>query len=133
MIMRKLAAGILFFFAAAPWGALADPGTTARAGTLARPAGSQVIPEKFLRRWDPVTFFFDADTGPAKGGPEDRPERWVTLSPEHAGAFNWLNARTLQFRPAEPWPALSRFTFRLRQKSYSLLTLMAERRIRDPT
>src|SRR5207244_4343203 len=77
-----------------------------------RPAaatGMVVVPDHFLRRWDPVTVFFAQDVGPAKGGPEDHPERLVTLSPSHPGAFTWLDARTLQFRPAEPWPPLARF------------------------
>lgn len=94
------------------------------AGTLVQPAGAAVIPDKFLRRWDPVTFFFDTAAGPAKSGPEHQPERFVTLLPAHPGVYTWLDARTLQFRPAEPWPALSRFTFRFKQKSYSLITLM---------
>ena len=31
------------------------------------------------------------------------------IEPAQPGGFRWLDARTLQFRPAEPWPALSRF------------------------
>lgn len=94
------------------------------AGTLVRPAGVSVIPDKFLRRWDPVTFFFDTATGPAQGGPENHPERFVSMTPAHPGAYTWLDARTLQLRPVEPWPALSRFNFSIKQKTYSLITLM---------
>lgn len=94
------------------------------AGTLAQPAGVSVIPDKFLRRWDPATFFFDAPSGPAQGGPEHHPERFVVMTPAHPGAYTWLDARTLQFRPAEPWPALSRFNFRIKQKTHSVITLM---------
>jgi uncharacterized protein YfaS (alpha-2-macroglobulin family) len=67
-----------------------------------------VVPDRYLRRWDPVTVFFAQPTGPA-GKPEDRPERFVRLTPAHPGAWSWLDARTLQFRPAEPWPPLQRF------------------------
>ncbi|HET6719937.1 MAG TPA: hypothetical protein VFH22_09835, partial [Rhodocyclaceae bacterium] len=91
---------------------------------VVRRAGVPMIPERFLRRWDAVTFFFDQATGPAKGAAEDHPERFVTLSPAHPGAYTWLDARTLQFRPAEPWPALSRFSFRVGTKNHSLVTLM---------
>jgi alpha-2-macroglobulin len=84
-----------------------------------------VIPDRFLRRWDPVTVFFPSDVGPAKGGPEDRPERFATLAPAHPGAFRWLDARTLQFRPAEPWPSLARFTWTVGGKPFVLTTLMA--------
>ena len=71
--------------------------------------GPRVVPDRLLRRWDPVTVFFAEGVGPATGGPEDRAERFVTIEPVQPGAFRWLDARTLQFRPAEPWPALSRF------------------------
>ncbi len=52
---------------------------TAGAGPAARADGAHVVPDRFLRRWDPVTVLFDADTGPAAGGPEDDPGRLVTL------------------------------------------------------
>ena len=71
--------------------------------------GVRVVPDRMLRRWDPVTVFFSADTGPKAGGPEDNAGRFVTIDPAQPGAYRWLDARTLQFRPAEPWPALSRF------------------------
>ena len=87
-------------------------GGAARAADLpaapARPAAAAdaivVVPEQFLRRWDPITIFFPDARGPAAGGAEDRPERFVALSPAPAGAFTWLDARTLQFAPADPWP-----------------------------
>jgi uncharacterized protein YfaS (alpha-2-macroglobulin family) len=96
----------------------------AEAPPVAGAAANSVTPDKFLRRWDPVTFFFDAPAGPASAGPEHHPERLVGMRPLHPGVYNWLNPRTLQFRPAEPWPALSRFNFTIRQKSVSVITLM---------
>src|SRR5712691_10493461 len=86
--------------------------------------GTVIVPDRFLRRWDPVTVFLASDQGPAGGGPEDHPERFVTLSPPHPGAFAWLDARTLQFRPAEPWPPLSRFVWKAGPKTATLATLM---------
>jgi uncharacterized protein YfaS (alpha-2-macroglobulin family) len=83
-----------------------------------------VIPDHFLRRWDPVTVFFGHDVGPSGGGPEDHPERVVTLAPAHPGAFRWVDAHTLQFRPAEPWPSLARFTFTAEGRGLTLTTLM---------
>ena len=47
------------------------------AGSVKQPRGSFIIPDKFLRRWDSVTLFFDESKGPAAGGPEDMPERWA--------------------------------------------------------
>ena len=95
--------------------------------TIQRPSqtqGTVLVPDRFLRRWDPVTVFFDHDVGPASGGPEDHPQRLVSLTPDHPGAFTWIDARTLQFRPAEPWPPLARFTWRVGDYEASLSTLM---------
>ena len=66
-----------------------------------------------LGRWDPVTILFDTPRGPADGGPEDRPERIVTVDPPKPGAWTWLGPNTLQFRPAEPWEPLRREVFTL--------------------
>jgi uncharacterized protein YfaS (alpha-2-macroglobulin family) len=93
-----------------------------------RPAGvsgTVIVPDRFLRRWDPVTIFFDRDLGPAKGGPEDQPGKLVTMTPAQPGAFEWLDARTLQFRPADPWPSLTRFTWRVEGHETTMATLMA--------
>ncbi|BAE51770.1 alpha-2-macroglobulin [Paramagnetospirillum magneticum] len=93
--------------------------------TVRRPGNAQVVPEHFLRSWDPVTVFFDADTGPAKGGAEDHPERVVTLDPPHPGAFAWKDARTLQFRPAVAWPPMGRFAWTVQGRTQDLVTLMS--------
>ena len=98
-------------------------GPPAKAASAA-PA-TTVIPERFLRRWDPLTVFFARDAGPATPGPEDHPERVVSLSPPQPGAWRWLDAHTLQFRPSEPWPSLARFTVKADEKTVSLATLMA--------
>ena len=107
-------AAILLAAAPSPSPAASGPATAAAAGgsaaldRLQRADGVQVVPERFLRRWDPVTVFLDKDTGPAAGGPEDQPEKYVTLAPAPAGAWQWLGPRVLQFRPAEPWQPLRR-------------------------
>ncbi|MCU0240934.1 MAG: MG2 domain-containing protein [Vicinamibacteria bacterium] len=88
-------------------------------------SGTVIIPDHFLRRWDPVTIFFMRDIGPAKGGPEDHPERALSLTPYHPGAFTWLDARTLQFRPAEPWPALTHFSVQADEARLTLATLLS--------
>ncbi|MBI3776433.1 MAG: alpha-2-macroglobulin [Gammaproteobacteria bacterium] len=85
---------------------------------------ARVIPDQFLRRWDAVTIFFEQDLGPAGGGAEDHAGRWVQFSPAHPGAYTWLNARTLQFRPAEPWPPLTQFAWRVGERTTTLPTLM---------
>jgi uncharacterized protein YfaS (alpha-2-macroglobulin family) len=99
-------------------------GADSAAEIVKPPAGAIIVPERFLRRWDPVTIFFDHAAGPAKGGPENAPEKYVSVTPAHPGAFTWLNARTLQFRPAEPWPALTRFSWKIGDRIVALASLM---------
>lgn len=89
-----------------------------------RPEHSIIVPDQFLRRWDPVTLFFNKNTGSAANTAEDHPQRYVSMSPDHPGAYTWLDRRTLQFRPAEPWPPLTRFNWRIGKETVSLTTLM---------
>ncbi len=70
----------------------------------------KLSPERFLHLWDPITVFFAEDRGPASPGVEVAGEHLLSVNPPHPGAFLWVNARTLQFRPAEPWRAFARYT-----------------------
>ncbi len=106
-------------------------------GTLSAPRNSQIIPTTFLRRWDPVTIFFDKDIGPDTSQAEDNSQRFVTITPLHPGAYTWINRRTLQFRPAVPWPPLTHFDWRIvrgasKQREYRLYTLMSAPRTTVP-
>ena len=92
---------------------------------LQRADGAKLVPDRFLRRWDPVTVLFDSDTGPAAGGPEDAPDRLVTLTPPKPGAWTWLGPRTLQFRPTEPWEPLRRQLVRLGSTDITLVPLLS--------
>ncbi len=107
--------------------AVADP--AAFRAALSRPSGAGggtvLVPDQFLRRWDPVTVFFPADMGPDGGGPEDAPDEHAQFAPDHPGAWTWLDERTLQFRPAEPWPALARFAWKAGGERTELATLMS--------
>jgi uncharacterized protein YfaS (alpha-2-macroglobulin family) len=90
----------------------------------ARAESPSLLPESFLRRWDPVTFFFPQPVG-KKSGPEDSPEKFAKISPAHPGAFSWIDEKTLVFKPVEPWPALARFEFTVRGKTFRRSTLMS--------
>ncbi|MFT4623959.1 MAG: hypothetical protein ACI8PZ_002615, partial [Myxococcota bacterium] len=94
---------------------------------LQRPsaAGTVIVPDRYLRSWDPLTVFFGGARGPDGGGPEDNPGRLIGLQPDQPGAWTWLDDHTLQFRPAEPWPALSVVTAKVDGASTDLFTLMA--------
>ncbi len=88
--------------------------------------GTVVVPDRFLRSFDPITVFYPAAKGPKDGGAETDPEEWVTLDPAWPGAWTWLDARTLQFRPAEPYPPLEVFAVDVKGASrpVTLATLM---------
>jgi len=100
----------------------------APAPVLRRPLAAQrelvVVPDGQLRRWDPLTLFFPRATGPAAGGPEDDPARYVRLTPAHPGAWTWLDAATLQFAPADPWPPLERLALTAGGRTFRLTTLL---------
>ncbi|MFT7519281.1 MAG: hypothetical protein ACI9MC_001421, partial [Kiritimatiellia bacterium] len=92
-----------------------------------RPAsqpGTVVVPDRFLRSWDPVTIFFATSKGPSAGGPEDHPERFGRSLPDHPGAWTWIDSKTLQFRPAEPWPPLKTWRWQLGGRDAVMSTLM---------
>jgi uncharacterized protein YfaS (alpha-2-macroglobulin family) len=119
--MRRLLAALVAA-AALVWPAAAQvPPVLDR---LQRADGSHVVPDRFLRRWDPVTILFDTARGPAGGGPEDAPGTFVTLSPPKPGAWTWLGPKTLQFRPAEPWEPLRRETVTLDGAATTLIPLL---------
>lgn len=112
---------IAIYALVAGWGAVLG------AAPAAGDAG--VVPDDFLRRWDPLTIFFDADRGPSDAAfgavAETDPDALVRIEPAHPGAWTWLDRRTLQFRPADPWPALQRFRVEVEGgKSVRLATLM---------
>lgn len=91
-----------------------------------RPAASKndILPERFLRGYDPVTVYFADAPGPGRAAADD-PSRFARMRPAWPGAWTWLDKKTLQFRPAEPWPALSRFEVEAEGAARVLSTMMA--------
>jgi hypothetical protein len=108
--MKRALLALALAFAACGSAALAEA-LPPQLDKLQRADGARIVPETFLRSWDPVTIFFAQDAGPTQGGPEDHPEKFVTLSPAVPGAWQWLGPRALQFRPAEAWKPLQRVRF----------------------
>jgi len=109
---------------AKPQASVAAPAPEFPTDKLARADGARVVPDRFLRAWDPVTIFFDSDAGPAAGGPEDKPDRVVTMTPKTAGEWRWIGARALQFRPADPWKALQRIELKTKDARAKLVALL---------
>ena len=124
-ILALLAAASLALLAPAP---RAEPQARAVAPAgfdqAQRADGARVVPEKFLRDWDPITVFFDSDAGPKNGGPADAHEKFANLSPEPAGEWRWLGPRALQFRPAEPWTPLARVVVKSGSSETRLVALL---------
>jgi uncharacterized protein YfaS (alpha-2-macroglobulin family) len=91
-----------------------------------RPAGpgTSVLPETFLRGFDPITVYFPGDQV-AEGANADDGAKRLKLAPEWPGAYVWVDRRTLQFRPAEPWPALARFAVEAGGARKVLTTMMS--------
>jgi alpha-2-macroglobulin len=111
----------------------AEPVASAGFDRLQRTDGAKVVPEKFLRSWDPITIFFDSDNGSKAGGAEDAPSKFATLTPEPAGEWRWLGPRALQFRPAEPWKPLQRVSIKARGAETRLVTLLPAPKSTSPT
>ena len=109
--------------AAVPAGAqLPPPGTVARpAAAATRPV---VVPDRFLRRWDPITVFFPGPVGGPAGAPEARPGRYVRIEPTHPVGARWIDARTLQLRPVDPWRPLARYTVTAGPTTVRLVSLL---------
>ncbi len=91
-----------------------------------------VLPEKLLREYDPVTIFFPDDRGPGAGGPEDNPRKFISMTYEHPGEFRWINPRTLQFKPASPWPVLKTFSWKIDGRFYDFFTVLSPPYSTDP-
>lgn len=122
---KKLAAAAILSVVAvvAVGAAFADVYRPADRVVRAAPAQTEVLPERFLRGYDPVTITFTGDqvSGP---GPGDDVSSFANMKPAWPGAWTWADKRTLQFRPAEPWPALARFSVDAKGTSKVLTTMM---------
>ncbi|HYA80949.1 MAG TPA: alpha-2-macroglobulin, partial [Methylocystis sp.] len=92
-----------------------------------RADGARVTPDRFLREWDPITIFFSAETGPKSGGPADAPEKYASITPQPPGEWRWLGPRALQFRPAEPWTPLARFSVKAMGANETRLVALLDR------
>lgn len=94
-------------------------------GGLAAAQSSTVLPERFLRSYDPVTVRYDKAVGPEGGGPADGPGPFLTVNPSPAGEYRWSDSRTIQFLPAEPWPTLRTIEVRTAAGTTRLAALLS--------
>ncbi|HEY1087641.1 MAG TPA: Ig-like domain-containing protein, partial [Archangium sp.] len=96
----------------------ADQGQRPSAG------GTNLLPEQFLRGFDPITAYFPSDQVGDRANADDGAKR-LKLSPDWPGAWVWVDKKTLQFRPSEPWPALARFAVEAGGARKVLTTMMS--------
>jgi uncharacterized protein YfaS (alpha-2-macroglobulin family) len=112
---RKRLASAVFF------SVLALVGSTA----FSQESRPRIMPQEFLRSWDPITLVFEEAIGPVGGGPADDPGELFVIRNRPAGEYRWVDQRTLQFLPADPWPPLSVVRVRSGESDFALQTLMA--------
>ncbi|WNG45477.1 hypothetical protein F0U60_16245 [Archangium minus] len=86
--------------------------------------GVKLLPDQFLRGFDPVTVYFSDNVGPGKQSADDG-AKLLKVVPSWPGQWFWADRKTLQFRPAEPWPALARFSFEANGARKVLTTMMS--------
>ena len=92
-----------------------------------------VVPEHFLRAYDPVTVFFPLAQGPEKGGPVDNSGSLLQIKPEQPGEYRWVDGRTLQFLPTVAWPAIERYAITVLGETREVVTLMSPPRSLQPS
>jgi uncharacterized protein YfaS (alpha-2-macroglobulin family) len=85
---------------------------------------TDILPEQFLRGYDPITVYFSGNEGPRRGD-ADNGAQILEIKPAWPGAYSWVDRRTLQFRPAEPWPPLRRFAVQAHGTHRVLATMMS--------
>ncbi|HCM29149.1 MAG TPA: hypothetical protein DIC34_21870 [Treponema sp.] len=84
-----------------------------------------VVPDRFLRGYDPVTVLYDRDVGPSSASAVPGPGPYLSLRPAVDGEYRWEDARTLRFLPSAPWPPLRRFTVVTLSGEHRLSTMVA--------
>jgi hypothetical protein len=133
VMLAALAAAFPLFAEGTPEAGHGQKSASAVLEETLKAKGVVIIPESFLRGFDPVTVFYAASVGPAKGGPLDHPGDLLSLSPALPGEYRFLDERTVQFLPAVAWPALKTFTVKARGASRTLFTLMVPPSALTPT
>lgn len=86
---------------------------------------TMIMPASFLREFDPVTVLYGRDMHPAGPGPLDNPEPFLSIRPAPQGEYRWLDARTVEFRPATAWKPMQVYTVKAGSETRKLTALLA--------
>lgn len=84
----------------------------------------ETVPARMLRAWDPITFVFSADADVHASTPVVDAGQVFDQWFEQPGEYVWIDRRTLQFRPSEPWPAFVLPAYVRGQERVELSTLL---------
>lgn len=87
--------------------------------------GITIVPERFLREYDPVTFFFQRGRAKDKVMVEEFASKHISMEPSHPGEFVWIDNKTLEFRPVVPWPPIEMFLITCDGTEKKLFTLLS--------
>lgn len=83
-----------------------------------------ILPDRFLREYDPVTFFFNKERSKEEETVEEFAKQNIKLTPKHPGEFIWIDNKTLEFRPVIPWPPIENFDISYKNSNKRLVTLL---------
>lgn len=87
--------------------------------------GITIVPDRFLREYDPVTFFFQRGRAKDNMKVEEFASKHISIEPSHAGEFVWIDNKTLEFRPVVPWPPIETFLITCDGTEKKLFTLLS--------
>ncbi len=104
---------------------LAVAGLLSFAAVLSAQNAATIVPDRFVRGYDPVTVLFDGPAGPASGGLVAGPSSFLSIDPAVDGEYRWIDARTIRFLPSEPWPPLKTFAVRSAGRTFALSSMIA--------
>ncbi|MEN9306607.1 MAG: hypothetical protein RL173_539 [Fibrobacterota bacterium] len=86
---------------------------------------TMIMPASFLREFDPITILYGRDMHPAGAGPLDQPDQFLSIRPAPQGEYRWLDARTVEFRPAAAWKPMQVYTVKAGNETRKLTALLA--------
>lgn len=87
--------------------------------------GITIMPDRFLREYDPVTFFFQRQRARDNVTVEEFASKHISIEPSHPGEFVWIDNKTLEFRPVVPWPSIETFLIICDGTEKKLFTLLS--------
>jgi len=83
-----------------------------------------ILPNAYLREYDPITVIFSRDVVHGPVGPVKPPDELLSITPAHSGEFIKVDSRTLEFRPAVPWEPICQYRVVSQKSVRELVTFL---------